>query len=146
MAVVATLSYGYDLDSIWTQVDRDPAKVPGQLIPSGQRERRGSRQAAGGARAQRPLASATGGRIERQHERKAGDLDLCKAAAQRPISAISRLSALDRPAYDLLSGKRQAPDGTPLGRAPASGRKAAEVDKALLAATPHATAECERSL
>ena len=25
----------------------------------------------------------------------------------------------------LLSGKRQAPDGTPLGRAPASGRKAA---------------------
>ena len=26
MAVVATLSKGYDLDSIWTQVDRDPAK------------------------------------------------------------------------------------------------------------------------
>src|SRR6185437_6821840 len=66
-------------------------------------------------RAQRPLASATGGRIERQHDRKAGDLDLCKAAAQRPISAISRLSRLDRPAYDLLSGKRQAPDGTPAG-------------------------------
>ena len=42
MAVVATLSKGYDLDSIWTQVDRDPAKVPGQLLPSGQRERRGA--------------------------------------------------------------------------------------------------------
>jgi len=33
-----------------------------------------------------------------------------------------------------------------LGRAPASGRKAAEVYKALLAAAPHATAECERQL
>jgi hypothetical protein len=26
VAVVATLSKGYDLDSIWTQVDRGPAK------------------------------------------------------------------------------------------------------------------------
>ena len=31
-------------------------------------------------------------------------------------------------------GKRQAPDGTPLGRAPAGGSKAADVFKALLAA------------
>src|SRR4029077_20135653 len=31
------------------------------------------------------------------------------------------------------------------GRAPASGRKAAEVYKALLAAAPHATVECERT-
>jgi hypothetical protein len=42
VAVVATLSKGYDLDSIRTQVDRDPAKVPGQLLPSGRRERRGA--------------------------------------------------------------------------------------------------------
>jgi hypothetical protein len=33
-----------------------------------------------------------------------------------------------------------------LGREPASGRTAAEVYKALVAATPHATAECERPL
>src|ERR1700756_5367349 len=103
----------------------------------------GSRQAADRARAQRPLASAKGGRIERQHDRKAGGLDLGKAAAQRPISAISRLSRLDSVSYALLPGKPQAPDGPPLGREPASGRKAAEVYKALLAA-PHATAECER--
>jgi hypothetical protein len=31
------------------------------------------------------------------------------------------------PGHNLLSGKRQAPDGTPLGRAPASGRKAAGI-------------------
>jgi len=29
VAVVATLSKGYDLDSIWTQIDRDPAKDAG---------------------------------------------------------------------------------------------------------------------
>ena len=53
---------------------------------------------------------------------------------------------IERQPYDLLFGKRQAPDGTPLGRAPASGRKAAEVYKALLAAEPHATAERKREL
>ena len=52
----------------------------------------------------------------------------------------------DSLAYDLLFDKRQAPDGTPLGRAPAGGRKAAEAYKALLAAEPHATAECEHPL
>src|SRR5689334_1331231 len=97
------------------------------------------------ARAQRPLASATGGRIECRHDRNAGGLDLCKAAVQRPISAIPRLSRLDSLAYDLLSGKRQAPDGTRLGRAPSSGGKAAG-HEALFAAAPHATAECERRL
>ena len=53
---------------------------------------------------------------------------------------------VDRKPYDLLFGKRQAPDGTPLGQPPASGRKAAEVYKALLAAEPHATAERQREL
>ena len=126
MAVVVNLSKGYDLDSFWTQMDRDPAKDAASYYIQAS-ESGGKPPGRWRARAQRPLASAKGGRIERQHDRKAGGLDLCKAAAQRPISAILRLSRLDSPAYDLLSGKRQALDGTPLGRAPASGRKAAGI-------------------
>ena len=55
VAVVATLSKGYDLDYIWTQVDRGPAKDAASyyLQASGLA---GSRQSAGGARAQRPSA------------------------------------------------------------------------------------------
>ena len=53
---------------------------------------------------------------------------------------------IERKPYDLLFGERQAPDGTPLGRPAASGRKAAEVYAALLAAEPHATAERQREL
>ena len=32
MAVVATLSKGYDLDYIWTHVDRGPAKDPASYL------------------------------------------------------------------------------------------------------------------
>ena len=64
---------------------------------------------------------------------------------RRP-SVSSYGQRVDREPYDLLFGKRQAPDGTPLGRPPGSGRKAAEVYKALLAAEPHATAERQREL
>jgi conjugative relaxase-like TrwC/TraI family protein len=53
---------------------------------------------------------------------------------------------VEREPYDLLFGKRQAPDGTPLGRPPNVGRKAADLYKALLAAEPHATAERRRDL
>ena len=53
---------------------------------------------------------------------------------------------VDRKPYDLLFGERQAPDGTPLGRPPVGGRKAADVYAALLAAEPHATAERQREL
>ena len=48
---------------------------------------------------------------------------------------------IDREPYDLLFGEREAPDGTQLGRSPASSRKAADLYAQLLAAEPHATAE-----
>ena len=114
MAVVATLSKGYDLDYIWTHVDRGPAKDAASyyLQASESGGEPPGRWWGPGAKA---LGFGQGRRIERQP-------------------------------YDLLFGKRQAPDGTPLGRAPASGRKAAEVYKALLAAEPHATAERKREL
>ena len=53
---------------------------------------------------------------------------------------------VERKAYDLLFGQRKAPDGTPLGRPPGSGRKAADIYTQLLAAEPHATAERKREL
>ena len=43
---------------------------------------------------------------------------------------------VERGAYDLLFGERKAPDGTQLGRPPGSGRKAADLYAALLAAEP----------
>ena len=137
MAVVVNLSKGYDLDSIWTQMDRDPAKDAAsyyiQTSESG-----GEPPGRWRARAQRPLASATGGRIERQHDRKAGGLDLCKAAVQRPIFAILRLSRLmtfSPASARLPTVPRWA------GRPPAAARPLGY--KALLAPAPHATAECK---
>jgi hypothetical protein len=53
---------------------------------------------------------------------------------------------VERQPYDLLFGERKAPDGTPLGRPPGNGRKAADMYAALLAAEPHATAERRREL
>jgi len=53
---------------------------------------------------------------------------------------------VEREPYDLLFGERKAPDGTPLGRPPGGGRKAAEVYAGLLAAEPQATAERKREL
>src|SRR5256886_2758346 len=108
VAVVATLSKGYDLEYIWKQVDRGPAKDAASyyLQASESGGEPPGRWWGPGAKA---LGFGQGRRIERQP-------------------------------YDLLFGRRQAPDGTPLGRPPASGRKAAEVYKALLAAEPHATA------
>ena len=114
MAVVATLSKGYDLDYIWKHVDRGPAKDAASYYIQ---------------------ASESGGEPPGRWwgpGAKALGFDY----GQR----------VDRKPYDLLFGKRQAPDGTQLGRPPASGRKAAEVYKALLAAEPHATAERQREL
>ncbi len=65
--------------------------------------------------------------------------------APRP-SASSPASRSSASPYDLLFGQRQAPDGTPLGRPPNGGRKAADLYEALLAAEPHATAERRRDL
>ena len=114
MAVVATLSKGYDLDYIWKQVDRGPAKDAAsyyiQASESGGEPP--GRWWGPGAKA---LGFEPGQRVERQP-------------------------------YDLLFGERKAPDGTPLGRPPGSGRKAADLYAALLAAEPHATAERQREL
>ena len=108
MAVVATLSKGYDLDYIWKQVDGDPAKDATsyyiQASESGGEPP--GRWWGPGARA---LGFQAGQTIERQP-------------------------------YDLLFGQRQAPDGTPLGKPPDGGRKAADLYARLLAAEPHATA------
>jgi hypothetical protein len=41
---------------------------------------------------------------------------------------------VEREPYDLLFGERKAPDGTPLGRPPGSGRKAADIYARLLGA------------
>ena len=114
MAVIATLSKGYDLDYIWKQVDRGPAKDAASyyLQASQSGGEPPGRWWGPGARA---LGFADGERVEREP-------------------------------YDLLLGKRQGPDGTPLGRPPASGRKAADLYQALLAAEPHATTERKREL
>jgi conjugative relaxase-like TrwC/TraI family protein len=53
---------------------------------------------------------------------------------------------VEREPYDLLFGERRAPDGTPLGRPPGSGRKAADIYARLLAAEPYATAERKHEL
>ena len=114
MAVVATLCKGYDLDYIWKQVDRGPARdAAGYYIQASE---------SGGEPPGRwwgPGATALG-----------------LAPGQR----------VDREPYDLLFGQRQGPDGTPLGRRPDGGRKAADVYELLLAAEPHATAERKREL
>ena len=78
-----------------------------------------------------------------------------RAAASRPAaggapapgpSASSHGQTVERKPYDLLFGQRKAPDGTPLGRPPDGGRKAADLYARLLAAEPHATAERQREL
>jgi hypothetical protein len=114
LAVVATLSKGYDLDYIWKQVDPSLAKnAAGYYIQASE---------AGGEPPGRwwgPAAEALGF--------EPGQL-------------------IEREPYDLLFGKRQAPDGTALGRPPRDGRKAADIYAGLLAAEPHATAERKREL
>ena len=114
MAVVATLSKGYDLDYIWKHVDRGPAKDAASYYIQ---------------------ASESGGEPPGRWWGP-GAKALGFGYGQR----------VDREPYDLLFGKRQAPDGTRLGRPPGSGRTAAEVYQALLAAEPHAAAERQREL
>src|SRR5579859_6841549 len=114
VAVVATLSKGYDLDYIWKQVDCGPAKdAVGYYIQAS--ESGGEPPGRWWGPGARALGLEPGQRVERQP-------------------------------YDLLFGKRQAPDGTPLGKPPDGGRKAADVYARLLAAEPHATAERRREL
>ncbi len=114
MAVVATLSKGYDLDYIWKQIDPSPIKdAAGYYIQ----------------------ASETGGEPPgRWWGPGAKALDL------EPGHVV------EREPYDLLFGERKAPDGTPLGRPPNNGRKAADIYEKLLAAEPHATTERKHEL
>src|SRR5580700_239901 len=108
MAVVATLSKGYDLDYIWKQVDRGPAKDAASYYIQ---------------------ASETGGEPPGRWWGPGA-----QALGFEPGQTV------ERQPYDLLFGKRKAPDGTQLGRPPDGGRKAADLYAALLAAEPHATA------
>ncbi len=108
MAVVATLSKGYDLEYIWKQVDRGPAKDAASYYIQ---------------------ASESGGEPPGRWWGPGA-----KALGFEPGQIV------ERKPYDLLFGKRQAPDGTPLGRPPDGGRKAADLYAQLLAAEPHATA------
>src|ERR1039457_5373296 len=114
VAVVATLSKGYDLDYIWKQVDRGPAKDAASYYIQ---------------------ASETGGEPPGRWWGPGA-----KALGLEPGQTINREP------YDLLFGQRQAPDGTQLGRPPATGRKAADLYAQLLTAEPHATAERKREL
>jgi conjugative relaxase-like TrwC/TraI family protein len=114
VAVVATLSKGYDLDYIWKQVDRGPVKdAAGYYIQ----------------------ASESGGEPPGRWWGPGA-----RALGFEPGQTI------ERKPYDLLFGERKAPGGTPLGRPPGNGRKAADLYAALLAAEPHATAERRREL
>ena len=108
MAVVATLSKGSDLDYIWKQVDRGPAKDAASYYIQ---------------------ASESGGEPPGRWWGPGA-----KALGFEPGQTV------ERKPYDLLFGQRQAPDGTPLGRPPDGGRKAADLYARLLAAEPHATA------
>ncbi len=114
MAVVATLSKGYDLDYIWKQVDHGPVKDAASYYIQ---------------------ASESGGEPPGRWWGPAA-----KALGFEPGHRV------EREAYDLLFGERKAPDGTPLGRPPNGGRKAADLYAKLLAAEPHATAERRREL
>jgi hypothetical protein len=114
LAVVATLSKGYDLDYIWKQVDRGPAKDAASYYIQAS-ESRGEPPGRWWGPGAKALGFEHGQRVEREP-------------------------------YDLLFGERKAPGGTPLGRPPGSGRKAADLYVALLAAEPHATAERQHEL
>jgi hypothetical protein len=114
LAVIATLSKGYDLDYIWKQVD------PGQEASAADYYIQ---------------ASETG---DEPPGRWWGPG--AKALGFHPGEVIERES------YDLLFGERKAPDGTPLGRPPANGKKSTDIYAQLLAAEPHATAERKREL
>ena len=108
MAVVATLSKGYDLDYIWKQVDRGPAQDAASYYIQ---------------------ASESGGEPPGRWWGPGA-----KALGLEPGQRV------ERKPYDLLFGGRKAPDGTPLGKPPDGGRKAAGLYARLLAAEPHATA------
>jgi hypothetical protein len=114
LAVIATLTKGYDLDYIWRQVDRSATKDAASYYIQ---------------------ATESGGEPPGRWWGPGA-----QALGLQPGQVV------EREPYDLLFGERKAPDGTPLGRPPGSGRKAADVCARLLAGEPHATAERKREL
>ena len=114
MAVVATLSKGYDLDYMWRQAG-----------PGSQKEGAGYYL----------QASEDGGEPPGRWWGPAAE-----------ALGFQQGQLVEREPYDLLFGERKAPDGTPLGRPPGGGRKAADIYAQLLAAEPHATAERKHEL
>ena len=114
MAVVATLSKGYDLDYMWRQAG-----------PGSQKEGAGYYL----------QASQDGGEPPGRWWGPGA-----QALGFQPGQVV------ERGPYDLLFGQRKALDGTPLGRPPGDGRKAADIYAQLLAAEPHATAERQHEL
>jgi len=109
------MSKGYDLDYIWKQVDRGPAKDAASYYIQ-------ASESGGGGAPGRWWGPGT------------------RALGLEPGQTV------EREPYDLLFGERKAPDGTPLGRPPNSGRKAADLYTRLLASEPHAAAERRRDL
>jgi conjugative relaxase-like TrwC/TraI family protein len=114
VAVVATLSKGYDLDYMWRQAG-----------PGSQKEGAGYYL----------QASEDGGEPPGRWWGPAAE-----------ALGFQQGQLVEREPYDLLFGERKAPDGTPLGRPPGGGRKAADIYAQLLAAEPHATAERKHEL
>jgi hypothetical protein len=114
LAIVATISKGYDLDYIWKQVDQGAIKDAASYYIQ---------------------ASESGGEPPGRWSGPGA-----KALGLEPGQIV------EREPYGLLFGERKAPDGTPLGRPPNSGRKAADIYAKLLAAEPHATAERKHEL
>jgi conjugative relaxase-like TrwC/TraI family protein len=112
LAVIATLSKGYDLDYCWKQIDSSLAKNAADYYIQ---------------------ASEPGGEPPGRWWGPGA-----KALGLEPGQPV------DREPYDLLFGERKAPDGTPLGRPPGDGKKAADLYAQLIAAEPHAAAERKR--
>jgi hypothetical protein len=101
VAVVVTLSKGYDLEYVWRPVTPDAARDADYYL----RAADGSGEPPG--RWWGPGAEALG---------------------------LKTGQVVERKPYDLLFGERRAPDGTQLGRRPASSGSAASMYKELLTA------------
>ena len=115
MAVVATLSKGYDLDYIWRQVDRGPAK-DAPAITSRPARAAASRQAGGGPRRQ-------GARFEpgQMVERQPYDLLFGQRRASGG-TALGRPPGGGRKAADLYARLLAAEPHATAGRKLAAGR------------------------
>ena len=97
VAVVATLSKGYDLDYIWKQVDRGPAKDAASYYIQAS-ETGENRRAGGGVPAPGPLASSPA-------RRSSASRTICCSASARPLMAPGWAGAPDggRKAADLYA-------------------------------------------